>query len=113
MARLTRCTRQNGSRQTEQIPPFIPTNSLPHFAQRKGTIASLVAMGGSSASCQDGLENLGVVAVVEAPRELVEVKREMVLRDLVERADDAALQERPERVKILRVDVAAHVLAVR
>src|SRR5438067_10187382 len=36
----------------------------------------LGCMGGSSASCQDGLENLGIVPVVEAPRELVEVERQ-------------------------------------
>src|SRR5437762_11772932 len=68
----------------------------------------LGCMGGSSASCQDGLENLGVVAVVEAPRELVEVEGQVIFRDLVEGADDAALQERPEAIEVLRVDAAAH-----
>src|SRR5436190_5509084 len=73
----------------------------------------LGCMGGSSASCQDGPENLGIVAVVEAPREFVEVERQVRLADLVERADDAALQERPEGIEVLRVDVAVYVLIAR
>src|SRR5262249_55679888 len=48
----------------------------------------LDCMGGSSASCQDRVEDFAIVAVIEAPRELVEVERQVFLADLVERADD-------------------------
>src|SRR5262249_3406664 len=41
---------------------------------------AFVGMVASSASCQDGVEDVFVVTVVVAPRELVEVERQMRLR---------------------------------
>src|SRR5229473_1383574 len=82
----------------------------------RGSLAAgrcpLGCMAGSSASCEDGVKDLLVIAVVVPPRELVEIERQVVLADFVVRADDAALQERPEGIEVRRVHVAAHVLAV-
>jgi hypothetical protein len=50
------------------------------------------------------------MAVIIPPGELVEIEREVILRHLVEGADDPALQERPERIDVRRMDVPAHVL---
>src|SRR5208282_5257289 len=53
----------------------------------------------------------GVLPIVESPRELVQVKRQIFLADLVIAADDAALEETPKslnRVCVCRTD---HVLA--
>src|SRR5437667_3337078 len=51
----------------------------------------------SSASCDDRPENVGILAVVIPERKLVQVERQMRLADLMERANDSPLQERPER----------------
>src|SRR5436190_6337190 len=74
--------------------------------------ASVLDMAGSSASCYDRTEDVGIIPVIEAEGEFVEVERQVLLADLVERPHDAALQERPEGVEVRRVDVAAHVLAL-
>src|SRR5690349_1680728 len=58
----------------------------------------LRCMGGSSASCHDRPEHVGVVAVVMTEREFVEVQRQILLAHLVVGPDDAALQEAPERL---------------
>jgi hypothetical protein len=67
----------------------------------------------ASASCYRGSENVRVLPVIEAPRKLVQVQRQVLLADVVVRPDDAALQQAPEGFKIVRVDVAAHILAAR
>lgn len=46
---------------------------------------------------------------VMAERELAQIQRQIVAGHLVIRAHDAAPQERPERLDILRVHLAAHV----
>lgn len=43
-------------------------------------------------------EHFGVLAVVVAVRELVQVQRQVVLADVVIAAHDATLQQRPEAV---------------
>src|SRR2546422_455680 len=73
-----------------------------------GARCLLDCMGGSSASCEHGVEDIGVVPMVVTKAELVEVQWEVAAGDLVVAPHDAPLQERPERVEILRVDNAAH-----
>ncbi len=50
--------------------------------------------------------------MIEAPRKLVQIERQISLADVMVTADDAALQQRPERFDVIRVDLAAHVLTV-
>ena len=51
-------------------------------------------------------EDLGVVSVAVSPLELFEVAVEMLLRDLVEGSDDAALEQAPDALNGVRVDIA-------
>ncbi len=61
----------------------------------------------------DGLaENVGVLAVVVAELELRDVQRQIFARNLVERADHAALNQRPEALDCLSVNRADNVLPV-
>src|ERR1700722_4250261 len=64
-----------------------------------------------SASSYGRPEDIGVAAVIVPPFEFGNVKRQIFGADVVERADNAALQERPETVNRLSVNVAAHVFA--
>lgn len=82
---------------------------VPSAVCRLKTIAAATV----SASCYDLLENVAVLPAVEAERELIDVQREVLLADVVERSHDATLQETPERVDIRRVDVAADILSAR
>ena len=58
-------------------------------------------------------ENILVLSVVIPELELCNVERQIFLADLVEGADDAALDQRPEAFDGLSVDRADDVLAAR
>src|SRR5438132_9688773 len=74
--------------------------------------AEATAASDASAVCYRFPEHVGVVPVVVAEHELVQVEREVFSADVVIRADDAALQERPEVFDGVRVDVPPRVFAV-
>ena len=57
-------------------------------------------------------ENVRVVPIVIAELKLRDVQRQILVADLVERADDAALEDRPEAFNRVRVDRADDVLLV-
>src|SRR5262249_9021162 len=54
-------------------------------------------------------ENVGVVAVIVAKLKFRDVQRHIFGAHLVERADDAALKERPKTFNRVRVNSANHV----
>ncbi len=56
-------------------------------------------------------EDVGVAAVVISELKLRDVQRHIFGADLVERADNAALEDRPETLNRVGVDRADHVLA--
>src|ERR1035437_4053778 len=64
----------------------------------------------ASASSYGCSENIGILAVVEPIAKFIEIERQIFLADVVVGADNSALQKRPERFHIVRVNVAAHVL---
>src|SRR5208283_5091530 len=64
-----------------------------------------------SASCYRLPKNIFFFSVVEPELKLIQVRRQIFLAHVVIRADHAALQQRPERFHVVRVDGAAHVLA--
>ncbi len=74
--------------------------------------ASCGAYGGS-APRYSGAEDVGVVPVVIAELKLGHVERQILGRDVVESAKDAALKQRPETVDGLRVNHATDILAGR
>src|ERR1019366_8438363 len=59
-----------------------------------------------------GPENIGVVPIVESERELRKVERQIFLAHVVVRSDDSALEQRPERFDVVRVNDAVNVLAL-
>lgn len=63
----------------------------------------------TSAFCQHRFEDIRVVAIVVAKLELGEIERQIVFADVMECADDAALQETPETLDIVGMHFAAHV----
>ncbi len=66
----------------------------------------------ASAPCYGSTEDVGGGAVVVAPLEFRDVERQILAADVVECADDAALQQRPETVNCAGVHLAAHVFAL-
>jgi hypothetical protein len=91
-----------------KTPASIVPASVPVHRWHAAEAASSAA---SSASCYSRLENVLVLAVVEPPRKLIQIERQILLAHVVVRADDAALEQRPERFKIVGVDVTSHVFA--
>ncbi len=57
-----------------------------------------------SATCYGCAEDIGVGAVVIAKLKLRNIERHVFAADLVERADHAALKDRPEALDCLSVD---------
>src|SRR5438132_740317 len=79
---------------------------------RRSRRAEAIASGHASASCYRNPEDIRVFAVVMPKLELCEVEREVAAGDVVVRADDAALEQRPEGIEVGRVDHTAHVLVL-
>jgi hypothetical protein len=50
--------------------------------------------------------------LLKPERKLVEIERQILFRDVVEVADNTALEQRPERFNAIRMNVAAHVNVV-
>src|SRR6187401_1926412 len=69
-----------------------------------------VASSCASASCYGSAEDIGVVAVVVAKLEFRDVQRHVLGADLMEAADDPALEDRPEAFNCLRMHRADNVL---
>src|SRR5882724_565784 len=84
--------------------------TLPRW--RRSRRAEAIASGHASAPCYRSPENVRVLAVVMPKLKLREVEREVAAGDIVVRADDAALEQRPEGIEVRRVDDAAHVLVL-
>src|SRR4051794_14999626 len=63
----------------------------------------------ASADCYRLPEDIGVVPVVVAELKFRDVQRQILGADLVERADDPALNQRPEAFNRLGVDRAVNV----
>lgn len=78
------------------IAPFLPLVQAP-----EGTSAS--------ARLYRITEDVRVIPIVVAERELFDVERKVLRRDFVECAHDAALKQRPETFDCVRVDRAANV----
>lgn len=62
-----------------------------------------------SASCYDRAENVPVLPVVVAKRKLRQIQRQVVLGDIMECPDHAALKQAPERLKIVGMHVPAYI----
>src|SRR5260221_10722660 len=49
--------------------------------------------------------------MIEAPRKFVEIQRPVFLADVVISAHNPAFEQRPKRLNVVRVDIAAYVFA--
>ena len=78
---------------------------------RRALIAERFGQCCLSASCYRFTENIFVLAVIVAERELRQIERQVFLADMVICSDDSTFQERPERFDIVGVNLAANVLA--
>jgi hypothetical protein len=65
----------------------------------------------ASASCYSCAKNVCVLAIVVPELELREVQRQVFLTDMVVVANDSALQEAPKVLDIVRMNLAAYILA--
>jgi len=74
------------------------------------SLAETVTSDHASAACYRGSENIGVVAVVVAELKFGDVQRHIFGANLVEGANNAALQDRPETLNRVRVNRADNVL---
>jgi hypothetical protein len=79
-----------------------PIASIP-VRWRLSSLAETVASVGVSAGCYRCSKDIGVMAVVITEFELGNVQRKILLADLVKRADNAALHQRPEALNGLSV----------
>ena len=75
--------------------------------------AGFVGISGVSAPRYGGAENVKIVPIVVPELEFRDVQRQIFAADLVERAHDTALQQRPKAVDCLGVDNAVHIAAGR
>jgi hypothetical protein len=74
--------------------------------------AEASASSDASASCYCFPKDVMILAVVMAKLELGKIERQIFLADMVVGSDDSALQKRPERIDILGMNLAAHILAL-
>jgi hypothetical protein len=89
-----------------QIAPVAPVLSR----WRRSSLAETVASDHVSAGCYRGSENVVIKAVVVSELKFRDVQRHVLAADLVERADDAALEDAPKALNRLSVNRADNVL---
>jgi hypothetical protein len=75
--------------------------------------AEASASSDASASCYGVKEDVGVLAIIEAPRKLVQIQGQVFGADVVIGADDPALQKRPETLNRISMNPSSHVFAPR
>lgn len=78
---------------------------------RRSQLAETDASDRASAARYRGLEDFRIVSIVVAELELRNVQRQILGADLMERADNTALEDRPEALNRIRVHSADNVLA--
>src|SRR5262249_7462140 len=86
-----------------------PIASVIFWGRRR--VSEAVASSCASASCYRSTEDVCVVAIVVAELKLRNVQRQILGADLVERADDPALEDRPDAFNRLRMNRADNVFA--
>src|SRR5216683_7607321 len=74
--------------------------------------AEASASSGASASCYSTPEDIRIVPIVKSERELRKVQRQVFLAHIVVSAENPALQERPERLHVVGMHDAAHILTL-
>src|SRR6202035_989872 len=98
------------------MPSQSPTDAgspAPAFSSSSGARPAFYGSRSRSRSRQYGREHVFILPVVVPERKLVQVQRQVALRNMVKVAHDAALDQRPEAVDGASVDLAADVLARR
>src|SRR5579872_3712838 len=90
----------------------IPTALAAPVRWPRSSVAETLTSACASAACYRCLENVRVVTVVVLELRFGDVEREVLPADVVERADDRPLDDRPEALDGLSVDGADDVLAV-
>src|SRR5665213_651698 len=82
----------------------IPIASAHSARWHRFRLAETDASDHASAACYRRTKNIGVIPVVVAELKLRNVQRKILFADLVERAHDSPLKQRPEAINRLRVD---------
>src|SRR5579884_819292 len=84
----------------------------PSLSARLGGLAEAVPSAATSATRYDLPEGIGIVPVVVPELKFIDVERHVGAADVVEIADDPALEHRPEAFNRVRVHDTADVLAL-
>src|SRR5262249_47193352 len=90
----------------------VATLTAPILVPERWLLAEADTSGATSASCYERLKHLFVVAVVMPERKFRHIQGQIVFAHLVVAAHNAAFEQRPEPLNILRVDVAPDILAL-
>src|SRR5207249_7451227 len=97
------------ARATVVVQNLLTVPRLSHCVAISAAEASGVS--DASASCYGVPENILVLAVVEPEGKLVQVERQILPADVMERAHDSPLQQAPEAVDVAGVNRSPNVLA--
>ena len=106
------CSKVNGWSDTGfafGMRPPMATRVARSWADTSSEHASAAAY---SAFCNDIREDVGILSVIMAIRELGQVQRQVGFADLMERADHATLEQAPEGFDVVGMDVPAHVFLI-
>jgi hypothetical protein len=85
----------------------VPTVSL----ASSRLVAEAIASVNASAACYRLAEDIGFVAIAVTELKFVQVERQVLPADVMIGADDPTLQQAPKAFQVIRVYLAAHVLA--
>src|SRR5688572_17200064 len=113
MRRLIASSKVNGCNETGfAFGMTSPSMATPTECSSESGLTENDVRAASSASCDHVTEYRGILSVVMPIGKFIQVERQILLAHVVIRTHDATLQERPERINIGSVDLAAHVLAL-
>ena len=94
-----------------QLETAIAPATVPGYRWHEG-FAEYGASASCSAACYEQIEHIGILPVIVPKRELRRVERKVLLRDVMEAAHDAALEQSPETFEIVGMNNTVHVLAL-
>jgi hypothetical protein len=111
MSRLMASSKVSGCNETGFALPILSpsmANATEYFSLC--TSAENASAAASSASCYHSREYIRIFPVIVPKRELGQIQRQIILAHLVIGTNHATLEQAPKAIKVLGVDIPAHVL---
>ena len=106
------CSKLNGKSETGFAFDIAPPMATGVEYSSLRTSSEHVSAAACSAFCYDRLKDIRIIPIVMAEGKLCQVEREIGLRNIMERAHHATLEQAPKAIQIGRMDIATDIFTL-